>query len=250
MDVPATATTTGILKRTCSRCDWHETHEIPVLSDTPVVSIDITTQGSQAYVGTSYQLVTEILPANAGNKQVIWESSDPSIASVSPEGFVTSHKPGEVTFTVITLDGLKTDSITINFYYAADHFNILLLDVFGCEVYLDGKMIDETVEFVRVKAGSTLAFTLKPTTDEYLEQGGYILTANGSNVKPDANGVYYIYNVHENIEISALPVIGKPEFDEDQNYDTDEVPEKSIFAKILEFFEKIAAFFRKLFGMD
>ncbi|MBR6780401.1 MAG: InlB B-repeat-containing protein [Clostridia bacterium] len=250
VDVPATATTTGILKRACSRCDWYETHEIPVLSDTPVVSIDITTQGSQAYVGTSYQLVTEILPANAGNKQVIWESSDPSIATVTPEGFVTSHKPGEVTFTVITLDGLKTDSITINFYYAADHFNILLLDVFGCEVYLDGKMIDETVEFVRVKAGSTLAFTLKPTTDEYLEQGGYILTANGSNVKPDANGVYYIYNVHENIEISALPVIGKPEFDEDQNYDTDEVPEKSIFAKLLEFFEKIAAFFRKLFGMD
>ena len=248
VDVPATATTTGILKRVCSRCDWSETHEIPVLSDSPVVSIDITTSGSQAYVGTSYQLVTEIKPSNAVNKQVIWESSDPSIASVTADGFITSHKPGEVTFTVTTLDGLKTDSITINFFYSADHYNLLLLDLFACNLYLDGKPLDAAVgQIVRVKAGSTLAFTIDPTTDEYIDQGGYIFTANGSNVEADANGVYYIYNVHENIEITALPAIGKPEFDDDQQYDTDEVPEKSIFAKILAFFERIAEWFRNLF---
>ena len=248
VDVPATATTTGILKRVCSRCDWSETHEIPVLSDSPVVSIDITTSGSQAYVGTSYQLVTEIKPSNAANKQVIWESSDPSIASVTADGFITSHKPGEVTFTVTTLDGLKTDSITINFFYSADHYNLLLLDLFACNLYLDGKPLDAAVgQIVRVKAGSTLAFTIDPTTDEYIDQGGYIFTANGSNVEADANGVYYIYNVHENIEITALPAIGKPEFDDDQQYDTDEVPEKSIFAKILAFFERIAEWFRNLF---
>ena len=248
VEVPATTTETGVLKRVCSRCDWSETHEIPVLSDSPVVSIDITTSGSQAYVGTSYQLMTEITPANAVNKQVIWESSDPDVASVTADGFITSHKPGEVTFTVTTLDGLKTDSITVNFYYSANNYNLLILDLFACNIEIDGKPIEQSVgEVIRVKAGSTLAFTINPTTDEYLDKGGYIFTANGSNVEADANGVYYIYNVHENIEISALPAIGKPEFDDDQQYDTDKVPEKSIFAKILEFFERIAEWFRNLF---
>ena len=120
--------------------------------------------------------------------------------------------------------------------------------MFACNIEIDGKPIEQSVgEVIRVKAGSTLAFTINPTTDEYLDKGGYIFTANGSNVEADANGVYYIYNVHENIEISALPAIGKPEFDDDQQYDTDEVPEKSIFAKILEFFERIAEWFRNLF---
>ncbi len=250
VDVPATATETGILKRVCSRCDWSEIHEIPVLSDTPVVSIDITTSGSQAYVGTTYQLVTSIKPANAVNKQVLWESSDPDIASVTADGMLTSHKPGEVTFTVTTLDGLKTDSITINFFYSADNYNLVVVDLFGCNLVMNGKVVASegaTAQIIRVKAGDTLAFTLDPTTTEYLNQGGYILTANGSNVAPDANGVYYIYNVHENIEISALPTIGKPEFNDDQQYDTDEVPEKSIFAKILEFFERIMDWFRNLF---
>ncbi len=250
VDVPATTTETGVLKRVCSRCDWFETHEIPVLSDTPVVSIDITTSGSQAYVGTTYQLVTSIKPSNAGNKQVIWESSDPSVASVTQDGMITSHKPGEVTFTVTTLDGLKTDSITINFFYSADNYNLIVLDLFACDLVMNNKVIaydGAVAEVIRVKAGDTLAFTITPTTAEYLEQGGYILTANGSNVAPDANGVYYIYNVHENIEITVLPVIGKPEFDDDQQYDTDEVPEKSIFAKILEFFERIMEWFRNLF---
>ncbi len=250
VDVPATTTETGILKRVCSRCDWSEIHEIPVLSDTPVVSIDITTSGSQAYVGTTYQLVTSIKPSNAGNKQVLWESSDPSVASVTADGMITSHKPGEVTFTVTTLDGLKTDSITINFFYSADNYNLVVVDLFGCNLVMNGKVVASegaTAQIIRVKAGDTLAFTLNPTTTEYLTQGGYILTANGSNVAPDANGVYYIYNVHENIEISALPAIGKPEFDDDQQYDTDEVPEKSIFAKILAFFERIMDWFRNLF---
>ncbi len=248
VDVPATDTETGVLKRVCSRCDWFETYEIPVLSDTPVVSIDITTAGSQAYVGTTYQLVTNIKPANAGNKQVIWESSDPSIASVTADGYIVSHKPGEVTFTVTTLDGLKTDSITINFYYSADYYTLLVVDLFACNISLDGMLIEDAMgKAIRVKAGSTLAFTIDPTTQAYLDQGGYIFTANGSNVAPDANGVYYIYNVHENIEITALPAIGKPEFDDDQQYDTDEVPEKSIFAKLIAFFERIAEWFRNLF---
>ncbi len=251
VDVPATETTTGLLKRCCSRCDLFETYEIPILDAIPVTSVAITTQGTQAYVGTTYQLRTKITPADAGNKQVIWESSDPSVATVNADGYITSRKPGEVTFTVTTLDGIKTDSITVNFYYSASTYSIVLVDVFGCEVFMDGKQLTGSMaDVVRVKAGSTIAFTLDPTTTEYVEQGGYILTANGKNVKPDANGVYYINNVYENIEISALPVIGKPEFDENQNYDTDETPKKSIFSKLFEFFEKIMAFFRSLFGMD
>ena len=52
----------------------------------------------------SYQLSVDILPTNATSKDIIWQSSDPTIATVV-NGHVTILKKGEVTITVKALDG-------------------------------------------------------------------------------------------------------------------------------------------------
>lgn len=58
--------------------------------------------------GRSVTLEYEINPSDATNKKVTWESSDPTIATVSPKGVVEGISPGVAYITVTTVDGNKT----------------------------------------------------------------------------------------------------------------------------------------------
>ena len=63
--------------------------------------------------GKGYQLISTVLPENAENKQVIWESSDSKIVSVNETtGYITGLKEGSATITVKTLiNNVSTDCI-------------------------------------------------------------------------------------------------------------------------------------------
>lgn len=58
------------------------------------------------------QLTATVLPANASNPAVTWESSDETIATVSEDGIVTGIKAGSATITVTT-DGGKTATCAV-----------------------------------------------------------------------------------------------------------------------------------------
>jgi uncharacterized protein YjdB len=64
---------------------------------------------------SDYTLSVTFSPTNAINKGIIWESSDPSIATVDQNGLVKPVKNGNVVITAITTDGNKTatSSITV-----------------------------------------------------------------------------------------------------------------------------------------
>lgn len=64
--------------------------------------------------GASIQLNADVLPADATNPNLTFTSSDPSIADVSPEGFLTSSTSGDVTITVTSEDGGFVDSKVIS----------------------------------------------------------------------------------------------------------------------------------------
>jgi len=82
----------------------------------PVKVTSITITGEETMVeGTTQTLLATVLPENADNKNVVWSTSDSSIASVD-KGVVTALKPGEVTITVTAQDGSnvsKTLKITV-----------------------------------------------------------------------------------------------------------------------------------------
>ena len=59
------------------------------------------------------QLRATPYPANASDKTVTWKSNDPSIASVSPSGYVSAKKAGTAIITVTTVDGGKTASCAV-----------------------------------------------------------------------------------------------------------------------------------------
>ncbi|MCR4911568.1 MAG: Ig-like domain-containing protein [Bacilli bacterium] len=62
--------------------------------------------------GDTYTLAATVSPNDATNKNITWESSDSSVASVN-DGVVTAREGGIVTITAVTLDGGFSTSCTI-----------------------------------------------------------------------------------------------------------------------------------------
>lgn len=59
-------------------------------------------------VGDILALTAAVIPADATNKNVSWQSDDPSVASVDNTGTVTAEAAGDATITVMTEDGGHT----------------------------------------------------------------------------------------------------------------------------------------------
>ena len=57
--------------------------------------------------GSSTTLIATVNPASASNKNVIWSSDNPTVASVDANGVVTPKSEGTATITVMTVDGSK-----------------------------------------------------------------------------------------------------------------------------------------------
>ena len=57
------------------------------------------------YVGGSFQFVATLLPETATNKNLLWQSSDIDIATVTDSGFVECHSEGEVVIRATASDG-------------------------------------------------------------------------------------------------------------------------------------------------
>ncbi|MCL2291093.1 MAG: formylglycine-generating enzyme family protein [Bacteroidetes bacterium] len=66
-------------------------------------------------VGQTETLTTKIMPANAANQKVNWESSDNNVATVH-NGMVTSISFGKATITVTTQDGNRTAKCFVTVY--------------------------------------------------------------------------------------------------------------------------------------
>ena len=63
--------------------------------------------------GESRQLVATVVPENATNKNVIWESDNTGVATVDSTGKVTAVAAGTATIMVTTVDGSKTAACTV-----------------------------------------------------------------------------------------------------------------------------------------
>lgn len=84
--------------------------------ETPVAVSDIvlTQTQDEAYLETPFVIHATVLPADATNPNIIWTSSDPTMATVS-SGMVKPLREGTVTITATTADGSNiSKSITIS----------------------------------------------------------------------------------------------------------------------------------------
>ena len=70
-----------------------------------VKSIRLSKSSLEIAEGETAELSYSVLPSYAANKDVVWESSDESIAAVSENGIVRAISAGEATIKVTALDG-------------------------------------------------------------------------------------------------------------------------------------------------
>ena len=80
-----------------------------------VQSVSISKKTASMKIDDTLQLTATVLPDNATNKNLVWETSDKSTAIVSNTGFVTALNEGEVIITVKSeSDSTKYDTCIIN----------------------------------------------------------------------------------------------------------------------------------------
>lgn len=76
-------------------------------------SITLDKENATIEVGDEYQLTATVLPDDADDMSVSWESSNPEVATVSSTGLVTAVAKGSATITATTQDGNKTASCVV-----------------------------------------------------------------------------------------------------------------------------------------
>ena len=73
-----------------------------------IESISFSTSNVTVKVGNAYQLVVNVKPSNATEKELVFSSSNPSVAGVSNSGVISGLKAGEATITVKNKSGTKS----------------------------------------------------------------------------------------------------------------------------------------------
>ena len=82
-------------------------------ADIDVKEIILTPNETAIYSGSSIQINAQVKPENATNRELVWSSSNSSVATVDSNGVVTGIKPGKVTITAKTKDGKVVANMTI-----------------------------------------------------------------------------------------------------------------------------------------
>lgn len=80
---------------------------------THVTSVSLDENSLSLWEGDGWQLTATVYPEDADNQNLIWSSSDASVASVTGTGYVQGMKDGTAVITVKTEDGGFTDFCTV-----------------------------------------------------------------------------------------------------------------------------------------
>lgn len=92
------------------------TAECLVTVDGPlaVTGLELKTDSIEVYTHSSYKLEARVLPYDASNQTLLYESSNEEIVTVSADGIVTGHKVGVAILTVTTQDGGFTGKVVVS----------------------------------------------------------------------------------------------------------------------------------------
>lgn len=111
-----TVSSEGIKRRICSNCGSDQEQSIPklVVKATEVI---MSTQEVTMNFKQTLRLFANVLPEDAAySTEIIWESSDPSVATVDEEGQVYAAGVGTATITAKTANGISdTCTVTVNY---------------------------------------------------------------------------------------------------------------------------------------
>ena len=113
-----------------------------------VTAIQLSASSISLVVGSSRELTAKVKPENATDASLVWDSSDPAVASVSKEGVVNALTPGHADITVTASNSVSAKcEITVT----------------AAVVPVTGVSLDQTEASVEEKKTITLAATVTPS---------------------------------------------------------------------------------------
>ena len=217
---------------------------IAELANIPVQGIETPETELEIKKGEIIQLTVTVKPENATNKQIIFTSSDPSVASIDENGNITALCEGTAVITAYSADkpSVKREiHITVAPEKTASAIKHYI--VFGktekigwYSVSLDGGETFMTVfgnSNLEVAEGTEMIIKANDVLGD-----PFTFYINGKAMEPDENG-YIRVTVDGYMLIGAL---GIPEIDVP---DTEE--SLTLFEKIIQFFRNIIEWFKNLF---
>ena len=123
----------------------------------PVSSVTVVPFSVEIEVGEVRALSAVIAPDNATNPQVIWETSDSEVVTVSDDGHIKGIAPGEATVKAVSVDGGRTGSCNVT---------VKGKDVppppGPTEVNVSGIKLDITTAGLKIDESVTLTATVEP----------------------------------------------------------------------------------------
>ena len=137
----------------------------------PVAGVILNSTKSEITVGSTLTLVATVLPENATNKNVVWTSTNPTVASVN-NGVVIANSPGTASIIVTSQDGGKSATC--------------LVTVTPFHVPVAGVTLNNSTAVISFGATLTLTATVLP---ENATNKNVVWTSSNPTVASISNGM-------------------------------------------------------------
>lgn len=163
----------------------------------PVSSVSLSSSVVKLNLNVTRQLSATITPVTATNKNLIWQSDNTAVATVSSDGFITAVGGGTAMITVKTEDGAKTASVNVivnpstTLYPAEDAELVGVLAVSNQPGYNGEGFAD----FTNLTNDYIKWTVYAPVDGNYSLSFRYSLAANSRPLKLTINGVVKISSI-------------------------------------------------------
>ena len=127
-----TALSVGTTKITVTTIDGGFIAECDVsVTSVSVTGITLNKTSTSLILGQSEQIIATIEPPNATNKNIVWTSSEISVATVSSTGVINTFSVGQSTITATTTDGDFTATLLLTVTPYNPSTTIVISEVYG-----------------------------------------------------------------------------------------------------------------------
>ena len=175
-----------------------------------VSSIEILSKIDGMSVSEEKNIEYRILPENASNKKVTWNSSDPSVVSVDNNGHIKALKQGHADITIRTEDGNKKVFISIDVNDSWTKVNDIILNKYKLSLY-EGSTGKLTATISPSNAtNKSITWSSSNTDIAVVDQNGKVTGKKPGTVKITAsssNDVKTICNVEVKKKVIAVESI-------------------------------------------
>jgi hypothetical protein len=110
---------TAVIKATANDGGFSALCHVTVTEFVQVTALQIIPESAVVIQGETKQLSVTVMPANASNRNVKWNSDKPDVVTVDASGLVTGVKPGKALITATSQSGTVTSSVEITVSTAA-----------------------------------------------------------------------------------------------------------------------------------